>query len=83
MNDDDMTDRHLGDDATITIPLRTALDLWMLADGDNHHSKEGFEEALDAASRDAGFDGIVDAYHRCGPGVIATADGTRGRRVRT
>lgn len=78
---DNLTDHHRGDDATITIPLRTALDLWMLADNDKFHGEAEFTKALDDASRDAGFDGHVEAFHFCGPGVHTNAEGTRGQRV--
>lgn len=78
---DRMTDRHLGEDASVLVPLRTALDFWMCADGLSIHAADQFEETLDLMSRGAGFDGIVDAYHRCGPGVLSTEDGKRIQRV--
>lgn len=80
---DDLTDHRRGDDATITIPLRTALDLWMLADNSKFHGEPEFTQALDAAAREAGFTDYVEAFHFCGPGVLTNIDGTRGQRVRT
>lgn len=78
---DELTDHHLGEDATVTLPLRTALDLWMIADGDLGPLDESFTESLDIASRAAGFEGVVDAYHLCGPGVLSSQDRKTSRRA--
>ncbi len=82
MNDSpELTDHHLGDNATVTLPLRIALDLWMISDGDLRELQEEFLDYMDPASRAAGFDGIVDAYHRCGPGVLTSDDLRISQRV--
>lgn len=68
-----------GADELVTIPLRTALDLLMVSDGHDVFDEEGFRDAVEQASEEAGFDGWIEAFHRCGPGVLTSADGRRGR----
>lgn len=68
---------------TFRLPLRLALDAWMVSDCPPPQPPvlANFEAVVAEAAIAEGFDGIVDAYHRCGPGILTNEDGSVGVRA--